>query len=90
MAADISLLEQLYSIYDRRPCEVEGFVKGNTSGFYLDDAKYITIRNSSVHWGENRPGYFRYAIDSTHVNGLEIIGFTGTSAFPSKYDAIKK
>lgn len=76
--------------YDRRPCEVEGFITGNTSGFYLDDAKGISIRNSSVHWGKNRPEYFKYAIDSNSVDGLEIIGFTGTSAFPSKYDAIKK
>ena len=77
-------------MYDRRPCEEEGFVKGNTSGFYLDEAKDITIRNSSVHWGENRPDYFKYAIDSNHVDGLEIIGFTGASAFPTKYETIKK
>ena len=35
-------------IYDRRPSAVEGFVKGNTSGFYLNGAKNITIKNSSV------------------------------------------
>lgn len=77
-------------IYDRRPSEVEGFVKGNTSGFYLDGAKNIKIRNCSVQWGENRPDYFKYAIDTTNVENLEIVGFNGTSAFPSKYEAIKK
>jgi len=77
-------------IYDRRPCEVIGFVKGNTSGFYLDDAKNIKIRNCSVQWGDDRPDYFKYAIDSNLVEDLEIIGFSGTSAFPSKYEAIKK
>lgn len=71
-------------IYDRRPCQVEGFVKGNTSGFYFDDAKNIKIRNCSVDWGENRPDYFKYAIDSMNVENLEIIGFSGTSAFPCK------
>jgi polygalacturonase len=71
-------------IYDRRPCQVEGFVKGNTSGFYFDDAKNIKIRNCSVEWGENRPDYFKYAIDSMNVENLEIIGFSGTSAFPCK------
>src|SRR5665647_404761 len=71
-------------IYDRRPCQVEGFVKGNTSGFYFDIAKNIKIRNCSVDWGENRPDYFKYAIDSMNVENLEIIGFSGTSAFPCK------
>ena len=77
-------------IYDRRPSEVEGFVKGNTSGFYLDGATGIKIRNCSVQWGDSRPDYFKYAIDTTNVENLEIIGFTGTAAFPSKDEAIKK
>lgn len=64
--------------------------EGNTSWFFLDGAEYITIRNRPGYWGENRPGYFKYDIDSTHVNSLEIVDFKGTSAFPSKYDAIKK
>ncbi|MEO6837301.1 MAG: glycosyl hydrolase family 28 protein [Ginsengibacter sp.] len=77
-------------LYDRRPSDVEGFIKGNTSGFYLDNAENIKIRNCSVRWGENRPHYFKYAIDSIQLKGLEIIGFSGESAFPSKYEAIKK
>ncbi|HUZ59400.1 MAG TPA: glycosyl hydrolase family 28 protein [Hanamia sp.] len=77
-------------IYDRRPSEVEGFVKGNTSGFYIDNAENIKIRNSSVQWGKNRPDYFKYAIDTIHVKGMEIIGFSGESAYPAKYQAIKK
>ncbi len=77
-------------LYDRRPCEVDGFVKGNTSGFYLDDAENIKITNCSVQWGQNRPDYFKYAIDSFQVRGIKIIDFFGTSAFPNKYETIKK
>lgn len=77
-------------IYDRRPSDVEGFIKGNTSGFYFDNAENIKIRNSSVQWGKNRPDYFKYAIYTMHVKGMEIIGFSGESAFPAKYQAIKK
>lgn len=77
-------------IFDRRPSQVNGFVKGNTSGFYLDNSKNIFIRNSSVKWGANPPDYFKYAIYATQVENLNIIGFSGSSAFPSKYENIKK
>jgi hypothetical protein len=71
-------------IYDRRPSEVEGMVKGRTSGFYFDKASNITIRNCSVQWGNNRPDYFAYALESGDVVGLRISGFDGQSAFPKK------
>ncbi|EOR92811.1 putative polygalacturonase [Arcticibacter svalbardensis MN12-7] len=77
-------------IFDRRPSEVEGFVKGNTSGFYLDNANNITIKSSAVKWGKSLPDYFKYAIDANHVENLDIEGFNGNSAFPSRYNAIKK
>jgi polygalacturonase len=69
-------------IYDRRPSEVEGMVKGRTSGFYFDKATNITVCNCSVQWGNNRPGYFAYAIESADVTNLKISGFDGQSAFP--------
>ncbi|MBS1655010.1 MAG: glycoside hydrolase family 28 protein, partial [Bacteroidetes bacterium] len=77
-------------IYDRRPCEVEGFIKGNTSGFYLDTANRITIRNCSVQWGKNTPPYFTHAIESNNVNHLELTNFIGDSAFPGKVESIKR
>ena len=45
-------------MYDRRPSEMEGFVKGRTSGFYFADAGSIMVRNSSVLWGDTRPAIF--------------------------------
>lgn len=77
-------------IYDRRPSEVEGFIKGRTSGFYFDTAKDIVVRNCSVKWGDNRPAYFSHSLESTNVDKIDLINFTGESAFPEKTDAIKK
>lgn len=77
-------------MYDRRPCEMEGFVTDNTSGFYFDAAKNITIRNCSVQWGENKESYFKYAIYSNNTSQLQVNGFSGESAFPEKYHAIEK
>ncbi len=76
-------------VYDRRPCEVEGMIKGSTSGFYLDNASNITIRNSSVVWGENRPDYFLYVLEKQHVNGLTIKDLAGESADPKRYKSMK-
>ena len=77
-------------IYDRRPCEMEGFVKGSTSGFYFDAAETISIRNSSVQWGENKPVYFSHVIESKNVDSLKLFNVAGESAFPDKLEAIKK
>ncbi len=77
-------------IYDRRPSEVYGFESGNTSGFFLENAKHIMIRNCSVKWGINSPSYYKFAMDTNKVSDLEVIGFKGAAAFPDKYPAIKK
>jgi polygalacturonase len=71
-------------VYDRRPANVEGFVKGHTSGFYFDKATAITVRNSSVKWGLNIPGYFAHAIESHAVVFLNLLNLDGTAAFPKK------
>jgi polygalacturonase len=76
-------------VYDRRPSEAEGMVKGRTSGFYLDKAANITIRNSSVQWGENRPGYFAHAMETHEVVGLKVLNLDGSSAFPGKVESQK-
>ncbi|MFD1871863.1 glycoside hydrolase family 28 protein [Hymenobacter bucti] len=77
-------------IYDRRPSQAEGFVQGRTSGFYLDNATDILVRNSSVRWGPNRPAYYAHALESHGVVGLQAAGLTGESAFPQKLAAVRK
>ncbi|WP_342647443.1 glycosyl hydrolase family 28 protein [Mucilaginibacter sp. CSA2-8R] len=49
-------------VYDRRPSKVEGLIKAKIAGFYLDESENITIRNSSLTWGANRPDYYGGAI----------------------------
>jgi hypothetical protein len=75
-------------IYDRRPSNAEGLVKGRTSGFYLDKANHIIIRNSSVTWGNNRPDYFAHLLESHQVTNLKMVNLEGTSAFPGKIDDV--
>ncbi|MEP7143298.1 MAG: glycosyl hydrolase family 28 protein [Ferruginibacter sp.] len=74
-------------VYDRRPANVEGFVKGKTSGFYFDKATGIAIRNCSLQWGDKKPAYFAHALESYGVSGLKITNLEGESAFPAKLPA---
>jgi len=80
----------LGGVYDRRPSKVEGLLKARVSAFYLDKAKHITIRNSSVVWAENRPDYYGHVIESHEVTALKTFNLEGDSAFPGKLEAIKK
>jgi polygalacturonase len=68
-------------VYDRRPCKVEGFVKGSTSGFYFDAATSITLRNCNVQWGKNTPAYFSHVVNSKNVDALTLFNITGKAAF---------
>jgi polygalacturonase len=77
-------------IYDRRPAKVDGFVKGSTSGFYFDTAENIKVQNCSVTWGNNKQDYFKYAVESKNVDVLKVNNLDGESAFPDKYEAVKK
>jgi polygalacturonase len=76
-------------VYDRRPSEAEGMVKGRTSGFYFDKATNIVVRNSSVHWEANKPEYYAHALESHAVAGLKATGLEGQAAFPAKLPAQK-
>ena len=71
-------------VYDRRPANVDGFVKGKTTGFYLDTATNITIRNSSVKWGANKPSYLSTALFNRGVPGIKIINLEGATITPKK------
>lgn len=76
-------------VYDRRPCEGEGLVKGNTSAFYFDKANGIKLRNCSVKWGDNKPSYFAHVLESFQVSNLETVNVNGASAFPRTLKPMK-
>lgn len=71
-------------IYDRRPADVEGFVKGSTSGFYFENAESIRVRNSHLRWGPQKAPYFNFVVESKKVKALELFNVTGSAAFPQK------
>lgn len=76
-------------VYDRRPAQVEGLLKGRTSGFYLDKATDIVIRNSSVTWAGKLPDYFGHVLESHDVTGVVTANLKGEAAFPDKLQAVK-
>jgi polygalacturonase len=82
--------QQQGGVYDRRPSNVEGLVKNPTAGFYFENAGTIVLQNSAVHWGNNKPAYFGYAVQSKNVTNLKVANFDGQAAFPQKLPPIKK
>ena len=62
-------------IYDRRPANAEGFVKGKTYGFFIDNVTDIKVRNCSVAWGNNHPPYFSSPMKANKVINLRIKNF---------------
>lgn len=76
-------------IYDRRPANVDGFVKGTTAGFYFDAATGIMVRNCSVSWGKNRPAYYNHVLESYRVLSLSTFNLAGTAAQKGKKAIVK-
>lgn len=60
------------NVYDKRPCKGEGFISAPVSGFFLDTASDITIRNSSVRWGETGCSEWGANIEQRNVAGLNL------------------
>lgn len=73
---------------DIRPCPGEGLPEQPTSGFFIKNARGVTLRNCKVSWGQNRPEYFRHALESINVENLTIENFQGESAHPDLYPAM--
>ena len=67
-------------IYDRRPANIDGFVKGVTAGFYFDKASNLQVKNSSVTWGINKAPYFKYMLYAQSSPGLQTFNLIGKSA----------
>jgi len=59
-------------IYDKRPCNGEGFIYDKTYGFYLDTASNISISNSHTTWGDIRPDQAAEGVKQKNVSNLMI------------------
>ncbi len=77
-------------VFDRRPCEGEGMIKGHTSAFFFDTAGAVAVTNCTVTWGDNRPAYFAHALESIGVSPLTVTGLQGSAAFPQKLLPVKR
>jgi hypothetical protein len=77
-------------VFDRRPSDVPGIKAAISSGFFIDTAKNISIKNCQVNWGNNRPPYFGQVLTTYGVQKLSISGLAGESAFPARLPAISK
>lgn len=72
---------------DRRPCTTDGIRPHPTSGFMIQKASDVTLRNCSVRWEGHAPEYFAHALETDDVQNLTIDQVDGTSAFPSRLAA---
>ncbi len=60
--------------YDRRPCDVNEIVREPTSGFSIQEADDVRLRDCRVVWGDCQPDYFGEALYKRNVNGLQVNG----------------
>lgn len=76
-------------LFDNRPTKVyPGIEKHDNPGFSIRYADDVSIKNCSVHWGDNRPEYYTNALEASHARNLKITEFEGESAHPQKFSAI--
>lgn len=70
--------------YDRRPTSNGPEIYGHpVSGFHLDTATDVTLRNCEVVWATSAVE-FAHAVEAVDVDGLVIEGLRGTSAHPDR------
>ena len=65
-------------VYDRRPSNVEGLVKSPIAGFYFENTGYISLLNSDVTWGPNKPTYVGAALERKNVSEVRVVNFRGS------------
>ena len=58
-------------IYDKRPCDGEGFIHDKTYSFYLDTASDIRLDDCTVTWGDIRPDHAAEGIKQKNVRNLK-------------------
>ena len=59
-------------IYDKRPCDGEGFIRDKTYSFYIDTASDIRLDDCNITWGDIRPDHAAEGIKQKNVRNLKI------------------
>ena len=62
-------------VYDRRPSNVDGLVKSSIAGFYFENTGYISLLNSAVTWGTNKPAYAGKALEKKNTGETRVVNF---------------
>ena len=60
-------------IYDKRPCDGEGFVRGNTYGFFIDTASDIQIKSCNIEWSTPRPDHAADNVKTVNATGVKVM-----------------
>jgi hypothetical protein len=77
-------------LYDNRPTSLlPELLPHGTPAVHLSHADGVTLRDTRIGWGRNRPPYFSHALEIRDVTGLLVDGFHGESAHPDRYPAIR-
>ncbi len=74
---------------DLRPSSTLGIREHPTSGFFVENASDVTLRDCEVAWGPNAgPSEFRHVLETRAVDGLAIDGLRGQSTDPGRWPAV--
>jgi Glycosyl hydrolases family 28 len=76
-------------LFDNRPTKAYPDIENHGNpGFYIRYADNVEIKNCSVQWGKNIPGYFTYALEAHDVKDLKVKDFKGEAAHPTRDKAV--
>ena len=77
------------NLFDNRPTKVyEEIELHDNPGIYVRFSDQVVLKDCSVSWGDNVPGYFTNAILAHDVTDLKIEGFKGEAAHPDRDKAV--
>ena len=77
------------NLFDNRPTTVyEEIEPHDNPGFYIRFSDRVMLKDCSVSWGKNIPGYFTNAIKAHDVTDLTIERFKGEGAHPGRDKSI--
>lgn len=60
-------------IYDKRPCQGEGFLRGNTYGFYFHTASDIQMKSCEVAWGTPLPDHAADNVKAVNASRVKVM-----------------
>jgi polygalacturonase len=82
--------DQPGGFYDDRPNgklpdgSFKGVYSSMIAGFHCEFVRGLTLRDTQVVWEDRLEDYYGPALDSRHVEGLQLDQFTGKAAHPGK------